>query len=197
MILTELQGVANAVVRRAQRQGFVLPREIRAELAQAGLPEEQWKEVVELAREVLHFRTDRYYFVTSVSPRLRQEQTHQQKIAAAIHRLIRQHKTQAGQAERRQEDRIDFVQPIPVTTEDGRRTTMLSRDLSPTGIRLVGTRSLLGQKLRVQLPSGDDPGETTFLVRILWTAAIGEELFENGGAFVEVVAPAGAALKVI
>lgn len=188
MILTELQGITNTVVRRAQRQGYILQRDIRAELTQAGLPPEQWRDVVELAREVLHFRQGRYHFLNSVSPRLRQEQSQQQHIAEAIHRLIRQHRAQTSQAERRQEDRIDFVQPVRAIMEDGRQTTLLSRDLSPTGIRLVGTRSLLGQKIRIQLPSGDENASTTYLVRVLWTAALGEDLFENGGAFVEIVA---------
>ena len=34
MISTNLQGVAEFVVRRAQRQGYVVPREVREELAQ-------------------------------------------------------------------------------------------------------------------------------------------------------------------
>jgi hypothetical protein len=197
MILTELQGIANAVLRRAQRQGYVAPQDIRAELARAGLPEDRWRDVVELTREVLHFRDGRYHFLSSVSPRRRQEQSHQQQIAEAIHRLIRHYRTRASQSDRRQEDRIDFVQPVQVTTEDGRRSTVLSRDVSPTGIRLVGTRSLLGQKLHVALPTGEDGGTTVFLVRVLWTAAIGEDLFENGGAFIEVVVPAAQALKLV
>src|SRR5438045_892662 len=92
MILTELQAVATAVVRLAQRQGYILPQDIRGELTRAGLPEEQWKDVIDLARESLHFRQGRYYFLSSVSPKLRQEQTQQQLIAQAIQRLIRQHR---------------------------------------------------------------------------------------------------------
>src|SRR5439155_732705 len=90
---------------------------------------------------------------------------------------------------RRQEERIAFVQSVQVQTEDGRQTTVLSRDLSPTGIRLVGTRSLLGQKVRVLLPTGEKNSLIPFVVRILWTATVGEDLFENGGTFVEMVHP--------
>ena len=68
------------------------------------------------------------------------------------------------------------------------------QDLSTTGIRLIGTRRLLGQKIHVVIAAAG--GTLDFLVRILWTAAISEELFENGGAFVEVVPPA-VTLKVV
>jgi hypothetical protein len=37
MISTNLQGVAELVTLRAQRQGYVLPREVREELARTGL----------------------------------------------------------------------------------------------------------------------------------------------------------------
>jgi hypothetical protein len=83
---------------------------------------------------------------------------------------------------------------VKVRAEDGRECTLLSRDVSATGIRLIGTRRLLGQKVRVSIPR---PGAATtdspraaagwsFLVRILWTCAVGDDLFENGGAFMEV-----------
>ena len=47
----ELQGVADAVLARAESQGFVVPREIRDALTGAGLPDEQWKEVVAIAKQ--------------------------------------------------------------------------------------------------------------------------------------------------
>jgi len=68
---------------------------------------------------------------------------------------------------------------------DGKSFTLLSRDISPSGIRLVGTRRLLGAKVRVFLPQGRrhvlNPGTH------LWTCALGEDLFENGGTFLEIV----------
>jgi hypothetical protein len=72
---------------------------------------------------------------------------------------------------------------VKVVTEDGQEFTLLSRDLSATGIRLVGTRRLLGQKVRVIIP-GSDGAAREFLVRILWTCPVGDDLVENGGAFI-------------
>lgn len=182
-----LQEVATAVVRRAQRQGYVVPRDIRSELTLAGLPEEQWKEVASLARESLNYRQGRYYHISSLSPRLQQEQSQQQNIQRAIRRLIREYRASATKPDRRGEERIDFIQPVTVELEDGRQFTLLSRDLSTTGIRLIGTKRLLGHKIRLYLPHGDNSTSVLFLVRVLWTCAVGEDLFENGGTFLEVL----------
>jgi len=73
---------------------------------------------------------------------------------------------------------------VRVTTEDGKSYTLLTRDLSTSGLRLIGTRRLLGQKIRIQLLTGKQP--VVFTVRILWTCLIGEDLFENGGTFLTV-----------
>ena len=64
--------------------------------------------------------------------------------------------------------------------------TLLTRDLSTNGIRLVGTRRLLGQKVHVLIPRRDKATPWKFRVRILWTCAIGDDLIENGGTFIEV-----------
>jgi hypothetical protein len=197
MTLTDLQDIAKRMVQRAQQHGYVVPREIRAELSQAGLPDEQWKDVVELARPSLHYRQGRYYYVNAVSPRLRQELGQQERIRDAIRQLIRTHRQRAAQVERRGQDRIDFIQPVKVQTEDRREYTLLSRDLSTTGIRLIGTRSLLGQKIRVLLPQEDGNEPCVFLVRVLWTCALGEDLFENGGTFIELVPAEQALLKIV
>jgi hypothetical protein len=49
---------------------------------------------------------------------------------------------------------------------------------------------LLGQKVRIFIPYPGSPETSnegwSFVVRILWTCAIGEDLFENGGAFLEI-----------
>jgi len=186
MLTATLQGVADTVVRLAQRQGYVVPRDIRSELKQAGLPDDRWKEVVDLARQSLNCRQGRYYHIAALSPRLQQEQMQQRQIQRAIRRVIRWHEQTANPEERRQQDRVDFIEPVTVQMEDGRQFTLLSRDLSPTGIRLVGTRRLLGQKVRVSLPQGEGTEPVTFVVRILWTCAIGDDLFENGGTFLEI-----------
>lgn len=180
-----LQPVADAVIRRAQRQGYVLPRDVRTELKMAGRPESQWKDVLGLARAVLHFRQGRYYYLSgALSPRLLEEQEQQRLIEKLIRRLIRQHRENRQIQERRGHIRIDFIQPVKVRTEEGEEFTLLSRDLSTTGIRLVGTRRLLGQKVHLQVAAD---GTAPWLVtRILWTCAIGDDMFENGGNFLEV-----------
>lgn len=185
MIMSELQGVANTVVRRAQRQGFVLPREVREEVAQAGVAEDLWKDVLALARSSLSYRQGRYYYINAVSGRVLQEHRLQRLIQRAIRQLIRQHKKSTTKAERRRQDRIDFVQPVKVVTDDGREYTLLSRDISTTGIRLISARGLLGQRVRVHIPQAEGDGSWCFVVRILWTCAVGDGLFENGGVFLD------------
>jgi hypothetical protein len=189
MISTNLQGVAELVARRARRQGFVVAHEVREELTQAGVPETMWKDVVALARPTLSYRKGRYYYSPPVSDRVRREQTQQRDIVKIIRQLIRHHRREAKDFERRGEDRFDFVQTVKVITEDKRELTLISRDLSSTGIRLVGTHRLLGQKVRVLLPRPDSTEPWTFIVRILWTCAVGEDLVENGGSFLEVIVP--------
>jgi len=58
-------------------------------------------------------------------------------------------------------------------------------------MRLIGTRSLLGQKVEVRLPTSTKGESWCFVLRILWTCAVGDELFENGGVFVEARATSG------
>lgn len=182
---TDLYGIADTVVRRARRQGFVLPREIRQELAEAGASDAMWKDVIALARPSLSYRKGRYYYVPAVSDRLRHQQDHQRVIQQAVRQLISQHKSAIRRVERREQNRVDFVHLVTAMAEDGREFTLLSRDLSTSGIRLIGTRSLLGQKIRIQVPRPDGSGPWYFLVRILWTCAISDDLFENGCTFVE------------
>jgi hypothetical protein len=186
MIASNLQSVADRVVRRAKRQGYVVPSDIRDELSQAGLPDTLWKDVAALAGPSLTYRRGRYYFEAPVSARVRQEQVQQRDIQKAIRQIIRRHRAGAGRVERRGQDRIDFIQAVKVITDDGREFTLLSRDLSASGIRLIGTRGLLGQKVRVLIPRDKQEAPWSFRVRILWTCAIGDDLVENGGTFLEV-----------
>jgi hypothetical protein len=197
MTLTDLQAIADAVIRRAQRQRYVVPREVQAELAGAGLPEDSWKDVLALARESLHYRQGRYYYLDPVRLSVQAAQSQQQITAQAVRRVMNKHVLNKSQIERRQHERIDYVQPVKVLAEDRREYTVLSRDLSPHGIRLIGSKSLLGQKVRVQLPEADGPQPFDFVVRILWTCALGDDLYENGGSFVEVAPRAGLPLKVV
>jgi hypothetical protein len=186
MITASLQDVAEQVLRRAQSQGFVRPGEVREVLQQSGLSDALWKDVVAVARPALRYRRGRYYYEAPLSPRVAQAQAQQQGIANAVRELIRQHRDEVARVERREEDRVDFIQPVQVVTEDQRKFTLLSRDLSTTGIRLIGTRRLLGQKVRVLISDGEGKGAWSFLVRILWTCPVGEDLVENGGSFLEV-----------
>lgn len=184
MISTNLQGVAELVIRQAQRQGYIVPRQVRTVLTEAGISESLWKDVLAVARSSLTFRKGRYYYTAPISDRVRQEQAQQNDIQKTVREIIRRHRSSTG-VERREEDRLDFVQPVKVTTEDGREFTLLSRDLSATGIRLIGTRRFLGQKIRVTIPAADGTPTWEFIVRILWTCSVGDDLVENGGAFVE------------
>ena len=60
MISTSLRGAAELVTRRARRQGYIVPQEVREELAHAGVPEDLWKDVVALARPSLSYRRGKY-----------------------------------------------------------------------------------------------------------------------------------------
>ncbi|HMC90042.1 MAG TPA: PilZ domain-containing protein [Gemmataceae bacterium] len=185
--MTDLQLVANAVVRRARRQGWVRPSEIREELQQTRLPETDWKKVVNLSGPLLRYRRGRYYYEARTATPLQSEEHRRRSIQQAVRQLVRHYKKSHAQIERRQQGRTDFVQPVTVQAEDRRQYTLLSRDLSEAGIRLIGTRSLLGQKVRVQLDRGAGERPITFVVRILWTCTVGDGLFENGGTFLEMV----------
>jgi hypothetical protein len=185
MASNDLEAVAEEVLRLAKRQGFVTARDVQAELRIAGLPEQAWKDVIALAQESLVHRQGRYYHRDAFSPRVRKEQSQQQVIVKVIKKLIKQHKSRVKADERRGQERIDFIQPVKIRTEDGKEFTLISRDLSPTGVRLIGTKRLLGQKVQIELPNDETP--CRLLVRILWTCAVGDELFENGGTFVELL----------
>jgi hypothetical protein len=189
MIVTDLQEVANTVVRRAQRQGYVLPTDIREELAHTGLPETQWKDVVNMSGTLLRHRQGRYYYQAQVGSRLQEERRQKRAIQQTVRHLLRYHKKTTTDSERRRQGRRDFIQPVQVYTDDKRAWTLLSRDLSETGIRLIGTRSLLGQKVYVEVPRSTEEGPARFLVRILWTCTVGDGLFENGGTFLELATP--------
>jgi hypothetical protein len=101
-------------------------------------------------------------------------------IADAIRHITQTYLEARLKVERREAGRIDFIQPVVVTTEDGRCHKVLSRDLSASGIRWIGTRGLSGQKIRLSL------GGYEFVVRVLWSCPVGDDLVENGGTFLSV-----------
>ena len=155
MAETPLQPIADAVLRLAKRQGFVLARDVRAELRVAGLPEQQWKEVLALAHSTLVYKQGRYYHKETFSPRLQKEHAQQAAIQKIIRTLIKQDRRRSKEDERRGLARIAFIHPVKIRTEDGHEHTLVSRDLSATGIRLLGTKRLLGQKVQLDLSASD------------------------------------------
>jgi hypothetical protein len=112
-------------------------------------------------------------------------------VSTAVKELIRQYKQSHASDERRRQGRVDFLQTVKVRQENDRELNVLSRDLSVDGIRLVGTTSLLGQKIQVFIPRLDQQEPLILRVRVLWTCAVGDGLFENGGNFLEVVEEGG------
>src|SRR5262249_11290780 len=101
---TTLQQVADAIVRQAQRQGFVLASDIPTERKRASLQGDDWKAVVSLAKNALNYRQGRYYHLGTVSPRLQKEQEQQRVIQKAIRQLLKHHRAAAKQDERRGQD---------------------------------------------------------------------------------------------
>lgn len=188
MITTNLRGVAELVIREAQRQGYIVPRQVRNVLNGAGVSETLWRDVVAVARPSLAYRNGRYYYRVAVSDRVRKEQEQQVGIQKAIQEIIRYYRNEV-RPERREEERLDFVKTVKVRAEDGSECTMVTRDISATGIRLIGTRRFLGQKINVSIPVREGGASRTFVVRVLWTCIVGDDLVENGGTFLEVADP--------
>lgn len=188
-----LREVVAAVQRRAQEQEFVVPREIRAELSQAGIAETYWKDVITQAGPALAYRRGRYYYVPAGPPRMRirvrHDQQQQLQLQRAVRWLIRQQRVaEAVQVERRSHPRINFVCPVQVQTDDHEVHNFVSREISMTGIRLLGNHPLRGRKVHVWIPRPDNAEERCcFLAHMLWSAGVGDDLFESGGVFLELV----------
>jgi hypothetical protein len=188
MTVAEIPEIASRVLDRAQLQGYVTRREIRDELRKAGQPDDTWRDVLAILRESLHFRQGRYNYICQFDSRLEQELLRQRRVHRSVRSVIRRHCARENRPERRRQGRIDFIKPVKVQASDGHVYTLLSRDLSLTGIQLLGSRSLLGQKIHVWIPTGEEGRPPhCFLVRIVWTAMVGDGLYENGGSFLEKV----------
>ncbi len=195
MSRTSLQQVADAVRRLAQRDGYIVARQVREALSAAGLAETQWKQVIALVGPSLSYRSGRYAYVPAgpsrMKARVRRDQQHHRQIDRAVRRLIRQQRAaEAVMIERRNARRINYVQPIEVRTADQRTLHHLTREISVSGIRLIGTCSLQGQKVQIWVPRPGAPGNSEhygFVVQILWSAEVGDNLFENGGIFLDML----------
>ncbi len=172
----------------AEQKGYDVPRDIRAELDRAKLDESRWKEIVELLRESLHYRQGRYYVIRAEgSPRLEREHQLQQRVRDVLQKVLESPATDAP-SERRQEERTPYTRPITIQTEDRQEFTVLSQDLSASGIRFIANRTFLGKKLSVLLRGVDETAPAvTLVVRILWATQVSEGLFENGGAFLDLL----------
>ncbi len=186
MTSSELQAVASAVLRRAEQQTYVVPRDIRDELIQANLPETRWKEVVEMLRESLNYRQGRYYFLASAQILQNQQAVDHELLEEVLEQLLERHKALMPKDDRRREERIDFSYPIKARTESDEDLTILSRDLSKSGVRFLANRSFLGRKLKLTLPKDEDES-IIVTVRILWSSVVADGIFENGGAFLDLV----------
>jgi hypothetical protein len=194
MAPTELPRVADLLVRRARREGYIRPRDVSAELSRAGFPETSTEEVLALAGPALVYHKGRYYPTESAQATPQRQRA---KIKRAAARLIRGYKPQPAPQERRRQDRLAFIQAVEVWTDDGRERTLLSRDLSLTGIRLISSRCLLGQKMHVLLHAGGNGQPYRFVAQVLWSCAVGEELFENGAVFLDAFPQGAGRLRVV
>jgi hypothetical protein len=87
--------------------------------------------------------------------------------------------------DRRRRDSTGGTYEVQVRAENGRVATLLGSDVTATGMRLIGPRSLIGQKLEVTIPR-DGPGKCV-LVRVVWSRLVSDGLWENGGAVLELV----------
>ena len=189
-----LQTVAEQVLSRAQEQGFVVPRDIRADLSQAGLADTRWKEVLALVQPRLRFRHGRYYYVTTIAAHMRTragyEHRHQLAVQHAVRQMIHRHRPEPVSPNRRRYRRIPLGCSVLALAEDRRELRLLCSDISLGGIRLVSPASLQDQTLCIRFPGHDSlPGEA-FRVRILWSTAAGDGLFQNGGVFLELATEA-------
>jgi hypothetical protein len=187
MLRTDMQRIVTNVCRRARLQGFILPEQVREELAAAGRPESWWQEVVTLAGDMLSNHDGCYYY-TATGASSRREQQRQRRLKRAVRQLLRGYQSVARR-ERRGQDRMKSVHTALVETEDGHTLTLLGCDVSLSGVRLIGPKSLLGQKLRVTLRTEDGGEARCFSVQVVWSTVVAEGLCENGGAFLGVARP--------
>jgi hypothetical protein len=190
--MDELRTVARQVLDRAQREGSVSSGDVRAVLAEAGLAESRWREVVGLIQQSLRRRQGRYHYVplggNRLRGRVRNDLKRQRRLQREIGQLIRQYRKVSVPVERRQSPRIALVRPIQVETDQGRQLNLISSDLSLKGIRLIGTQPLQGQTVLIRIPH---PSQSSvfrrFRVHMLWSVQVGDDLYESGGVFLELL----------
>lgn len=181
--------VKEAILRRAESRGYVLPREIREELQRLGFDGRRWREFIRQAGSLLTYKNGRYYYLPALNETRLREEERQLHVRALLQALLEQHKRTHHREERRAADRMEAIWPITLILEDGSVHRAVTRDISAAGIRLLGSKSLLGQRIIARLTL--QPGqEHVFAVRILWTCEAGDQLYENGGTVLEVLTQA-------
>ncbi|MCS6851985.1 MAG: PilZ domain-containing protein [Gemmataceae bacterium] len=183
-----IQTVVQRIVLRAEKEGAVSLREVRAELAAAGLAESLAKEVIAAAGPSLEYRGGRYHFVPPGSARMRlrarQDEALRRKIHRAVRQLVGQYRTPMIAEERRDRPRTDLVEPVQAQAENGPLLHLLSRDISLSGVRFLSSYQLAGQKLRVWIPRPSASKESyCFLVHVLWSAQVADGIYESGAVF--------------
>jgi hypothetical protein len=181
----DLLRIAQAIVRRAQRDGFIVPTDIRAELTKVGLENGHAQEVLALAKPSLRYRRGRYYYVSAAVGRLRdrvrKERLQTRELHCAVRELVAAHQKTA-RIEKRGLRRVQFIHPVQVVARDGRTFHFISLDLSLSGIRLLGNCSLARQRVTVHVPKVGG-GVLPILVSILWARPVGDGLIQQGGIF--------------
>lgn len=182
----DLNSVADAVKRRAESDGHVVIEDVRAELEKAGQSPDSWAEVLKLASTHLMHRAGKYFYVVPTSPLRERQERQQHAIEETVDQLVGQYRQLADQAERREANRIQFMQAATVRMEGQPLHRVLTRDISASGIRLLGTKSMLGQRVQVEVP-GPAGEPFIFLVRMVWACEVADNLYENGGVLLEVV----------
>jgi hypothetical protein len=182
----------SAVLRRAESRGYVLPEEIREEMRRLGLSARLWSEFIQRAGSLLTFQNGRYYYVPPLSSNRLREEERQLHVRALLQALIDSYKRSHHHVERRSADRMEVIWPVTLTLEDGTIHRALTRDISVSGIRFLGSRSLLGQRVTAHLALNPEQ-QHSFTVRILWTCEAGDNLYENGGTVLEILTPSTSA----
>lgn len=185
MAADALNEVAQVVLQKAQSQGYVVAREIRAALESAGLPTGCWREVVGLLQGRLFLRRQRYHHLTPLQARARQELECKQRIGKLIKQMLRRYREfLVGMNDRRAERRFQFIRSVKIQANDGRETSLLSLDVSASGLRLIGRSDLRGQRIRIEIPGfQQDEPPWKINVQIVWSAPSADGLTENGGVF--------------
>ncbi|GBD35923.1 hypothetical protein HRbin36_01038 [bacterium HR36] len=178
----------STVLQRAETRGYILPQEIQQELRRLGLGTRLWRQFIERAGSFLTYQNGRYYYVPSLTGNRLHEEERQLHVRALLQALIDSCKRSQHHVERRSADRVEVYWPVTLTLEDGTAHRAVTRDISVSGIRFLGSRSLLGQRIVVRLTLNNGH-EHVFSVRILWTCEVGDSLYENGGSVLQVLSP--------